>query len=976
MNGVAAAVAATFSLTFLATVDGSVAAANEATTTFAFRGLTFTSPARAGWSVAERDLLQSTLARLPDAITDRPLTIERDDSPCPPDGLPAERLLTETNGRIHLCRTDPSLLAQQVTQAVLYAVDAALGWSERADWRRLNGWRVSPTNLWRPSPDNIAPEAFVDARGAARSPRWDLVTFAAAALLDQNSGDERIVCRLISQAEFLRARLDELTPGQTSPPPPPPPACQAFDQWADLDNLEDVELILAAPSSAMVGSLFGHLLLRLRYRDDRGDAPTDLGRAVGFLADNDVPFQDDPAYAFKGIFGVYSATLLERPFLVSYRDYVVLEGRDLRRWRLNLSTVERQRLLQRIWTVRQAGRYRYFFFARNCATLLVDLINSALPPEEATTMPGVLAAPPSSILERFESARTADGRPRATYVPEPILAFEHRARLASRRRRDVEERLIERSPPHLTRALTTAFSQVGLPDASARATGYAALAPLLARADAGAASDVYQFLHDSAELESHLSTVANLEAEERAGTIRRQRLKATVSRLLATLRADSQALAALPDGASRECGRALNHALAAIADGKPALRLTGYQDLRDELPRLARLAPESAARARLLALLQSEVRYDVARMKAVPGLRDAVLFVDDDKRIDEQPYLTAGDEDAGPLLALPTETRVSAPLLALQRTKQVAFAARPLQTAPATVASGGDDAAAEPAEVARVARAYAGALPRSGIDQLAVLAAVNGRLSTAAMTGQPQVGLIMVGALYDERLGDHRRFGFPSHTAMVVARSAALLAWGAGRPTIAAYDTRLIGYRSLPPSLPESDGHRFPFGWDLALDARGSDAQALNAGLSAGYGFILRLWDRNDLADHLLATGGLAYEADFPSAAAPRRDRPQQLGVPLGLEFRRRLGPADSHRSYLSTRLHARPTWLPAGAPVRTALQAGAAFESHLALRATPVGGSHDPALLVALGVFYSSFTLAGPAASTTVSLNVGVELR
>lgn len=937
-----------------AVVGGQITDASaSATTTFVSGALTFTSPRR-GWTPAERSGIEATLARLPAAITSRPLLIERGDRPCLADGLPADdQVLGPGTLHARLCDDGRFEVGRRVALTLFYALDTAAGWSSRADWRRLNGWRSSMATGWRLSPENVDADAI--------SPRRELATFATAALLDQAVGDDRVICRLVSQAVFLRARLEELTPGVAVSPAP---ACEAFTQWANLSQLEDVELILAAPSSAMVGSLFGHLLLHLRYRNDDGETPIDLSRAIGFLADNDVPYRDDPGYALKGIFGRYSASLHERPFLVSYREYVVLEGRDLRRWRINLSSDERRHLLERIWTLHQEGRYRYYFFARNCATLMVDLINSALPPNRAVQMPGVLAAPPSSILERFESARAADGAPQVTYVPEPILAFEHQARLSSRRRRQVAARLVRTSPSVAAAQLQAAFQQVSSSSEMSRAAGYVALASLLGRQDVGDPADVYQFLRDSAALESHLSVVANVQADEQALIVRRQHLLVAVKRLVARLSAAG-----------------LGEPVTAIAHSDPARRMAGYQRLRETLPALMTNAPELAAQARLLVLLQSEVRYDVARMKAVAGLRDDLLFVDAERPIDEQPYvMNAGfpppvaAQEPRLLLRMPLQTRVSEPLLALQRTKQVAFAARRMQPA-AEILAGTQDAPAPQA----VARAYAGALPRSGIDQLAVLTSVDALVTSGAgARGGVKAGLVFAGALYDERLGDHRRFGFPSHTAMVVARSAALFTWSDGRPAVAAHETRLIGFRSLLPKLSEGAGagKGWPVGWDLSLDLFGSDARAVTAGVAAGWGLILRLWERDDLADHVLSTLGVAYQAEFPSAAAPHSDRPQSLGLPVGLEFRRRLGAPDSHRSHLAMRLFARPTWIALGAPVSAAVYAGGVVETHLALRRAPVGGAHDPALLVAAQVAYSSYSLTGLGPTTEATLRVGIALR
>ena len=101
-------------------------------------------------------------------------------------------------------------------------------------------------------------------------------------------------------------------------------------------------------------------------------------------------------------------------------------------------------------------------------------------------------------------------------------------------------------------------------------------------------------------------------------------------------------------------------ALTDVASDDPDVRLAGYRGLLRFVQRAARsptTKPDDVvARVRLLALLQSEARYDVSRMKSAPdGLRDALLFPDRDAPIDQQRYVS-GHED---LIRVPVETRVS-----------------------------------------------------------------------------------------------------------------------------------------------------------------------------------------------------------------------------------------------------------------------------------------------------------------------------
>ena len=124
----------------------------------------------------------------------------------------------------------------------------------------------------------------------------------------------------------------------------------------------------------------------------------------------------------------------------------------------------------------------------------------------------------------------------------------------------------------------------------------------------------------------------------------------------------------------------------------------------------------------MLALLQSEARYDVSRMKgATDGLRDALLFPEPDATIDQQPYV-AGHED---LIQVPVETRVSGALRSLQRRETRAVRRAGLRRrVKADDEEDGDQTAA--AVIRSERRTYEGALSRSGIDQLAVLAGIAG----------------------------------------------------------------------------------------------------------------------------------------------------------------------------------------------------------------------------------------------------------
>jgi hypothetical protein len=577
----------------------------------------------------------------------------------------------------------------------------------------------------------------------------------------------------------------------------------------------------------------------------------------------------------------------------------------------------------------------------------MDLLDEARAPGQEVARAGLLAAPPASTLETCAAARGADGAPLLQFEPETVTSLDHEARLRSRHRAELERRILPSVPAELARPLARAFDDAR-GDAGRRQAGYEAVATLLAGGRAGRADDVRAWLADGAAIESYLSVRDNLRAEAQADVERRGRA-----------RAERDALAArLLRSATAGGDAALVTAVALVGDAEPARRMDGYRRLREIAEDRGRAAA-AVDDVRLLALLESEVRYDVGRLKRQPALRDALLFVDPGLPIAEQPYLR-GRAD---LVAPPVVTVVAAPLRALQRARQSLFASRDLR------------ATSEPDETAQATRrqaAYGASLSRSGIDQMEVAAGLS-----ATGTGLAPA-LVLGAALYDERLGDHRRFGFDGDTAFVVGRSAAALGWGEdGRSAaLLAWDARAFGYRSLRAALPEAGPRRGPPGWELFVDLRGSRARAVAAEVSAGWGVLASLIDRGELANHLIAAIDLAYVGVFPSPTASLAGNPQLLALPVALELRAGLGARTAHRSWLAARLEARPLGVVAGADRRLALEVGASADLHVALRAAARDGGHDPALVVRAQGLRSTLSLTGAPADTQALLAVGVELR
>jgi hypothetical protein len=837
-------------------------------------GTAFSVFAAGSSTAGERDAAELALGWLPPALRAGLQLEVRPDPRCASADPFAGLTVDARARRIELCPTaDPVRLRLQILAGAFLVADARLGWSRQPGWQRLNGWSRATLAPWRPSARNEAPAAYA-AESGRRSPAWDVATFAASWIAERaaapSDADPPLTCRLLPQARFLHARLREL-----SDLPPwlrEPPRCRAFERWADREHLEAIEIGLATPSTVTMASMFGHVFLRLVRRAPAGHAPL-ADRTLAFLVENALPVTEERLYAWKGIVGAYAATLVERSLLETYRTYVVTEGRDLRRFRLELSPRETDDLLARLWSVEQAGRYRYTFFGANCATLMVDLVDSVLPDDRQIRYPQALATTPAGTLEGFAEARSETGAPLATFIPETILSFEHEARRAAAARERVARGWRQAVLPDERARLGSLLRELERGDEQERAAAYRALLGDGRRARPGA----QLFVRQSLIVESHLSTLANLEAEQARFRLQRERLRTAIDGLRGRLRA---ALSASPG-----CAGTLAAATETLAGEETAARAHGYRELRALLDGPCALEAGVSEDLRRLALLESELHFDADLIAGELG--DALLFPAPDRALGEQAF-AAGLVD---LIDYPYVTRVSAPLLVLQQAKVALAQARELRESPEAMRRA--DLAEQHEEEAA---AYTSAVPRTGIDELEAGAGVDG--------GGAGAQLVLGGAMHDERIGDQRRFGFAAHTALAVMRTRMAVAWRDGRPRVGTWNARVVEYRSLRPSLAPAR-----VGGELFVDTGDRPALARGLEVRVGGGGLLPLLASASLADHLLASVGAVAAFDRPGAGADRRRADVWgLGAAAGLEGR--LGLSRDHQgAWVAARASVRPLW-------------------------------------------------------------------
>jgi hypothetical protein len=205
--------------------------------------------------------------------------------------------------------------------------------------------------------------------------------------------------------------------------------CQVLKDWLPWGQLEGASLLFVSGYLGNPASTFGHALLRFDTREGRQvQGQTDV--AVNFGAD--VPEGENlPRYLWKGIFGGYAAAFSDQPFYANDLVYAHNEFRDLWVYRLALDPAALRLLALHVWEV-LGEPYDYYFFDRNCALRLAELIELATGRDLiGPTAPWLWYAPVElfEALHRLDASPPGllDGPPQFRPSAERLLAARYRA---------------------------------------------------------------------------------------------------------------------------------------------------------------------------------------------------------------------------------------------------------------------------------------------------------------------------------------------------------------------------------------------------------------------------------------------------------------------------------------------------------------------------------------------------------------------
>lgn len=251
-------------------------------------------------------------------------------------------------------------------------------------WISLGHYETAKLGGWR---SYISDKKFFLAADGAEHPDAELAATVQALYAPANLGQQHAQCVYPARTRWLQAqlKLDNL----------PAVDCSEFKQWFKDVSPHSAVMIFPAAYLNSPSSMFGHTLLRIDQADVQSDNTALLSYAINFGAyiegsDNSI------LYAWKGLMGGYPGLFALVPYQEKLSEYRSLENRDLWEYRLNLTQVETERMVEHVWELKQI-QFDYFFFDENCSYRLLELLQVARPGLKLTEQFPLTAIPTDTV---------------------------------------------------------------------------------------------------------------------------------------------------------------------------------------------------------------------------------------------------------------------------------------------------------------------------------------------------------------------------------------------------------------------------------------------------------------------------------------------------------------------------------------------------------------------------------------------------
>ncbi|WP_330215605.1 Lnb N-terminal periplasmic domain-containing protein [Pseudomonas sp. AM8] len=251
-------------------------------------------------------------------------------------------------------------------------------------WLSLGHYEAGKISGWR---SYVSEKKFFLAADGAHHPDAELKATVEVLYAPASLGEKHAQCVYPARTRWLKDQL-HLTDL-------PAVDCKEFKQWFKDVAPHSAVMIFPAAYLNSPSSMFGHTLLRIDQADVQSNKTALLSYAINFGAyiegsDNSI------LYAWKGLMGGYPGLFALVPYQEKLSEYRSLENRDLWEYRLNLTQVETERMVEHVWELKQI-QFDYFFFDENCSYRLLELLQVARPGLRLTEQFPLTAIPTDTV---------------------------------------------------------------------------------------------------------------------------------------------------------------------------------------------------------------------------------------------------------------------------------------------------------------------------------------------------------------------------------------------------------------------------------------------------------------------------------------------------------------------------------------------------------------------------------------------------
>ena len=251
-------------------------------------------------------------------------------------------------------------------------------------WIALGHYETGKLGGWRSYVDD---GTFFLADDGATQPEAELRATLQALYAPASLGEQHAQCVFPARSRWLREQLQLSNL--------PQPTCNELRAWYSDIAPHSAVMIFPAAYLNSPSSMFGHTLLRIDQANVQSDKTSLLSYAINFGAyiegsDNSI------LYAWKGLMGGYPGLFALVPYQEKLSEYRSLENRDLWEYRLNLTQVETERMVEHVWELKQI-QFDYFFFDENCSYRLLELLQVARPGLRLTEQFPLTAIPTDTV---------------------------------------------------------------------------------------------------------------------------------------------------------------------------------------------------------------------------------------------------------------------------------------------------------------------------------------------------------------------------------------------------------------------------------------------------------------------------------------------------------------------------------------------------------------------------------------------------